>query len=62
MTLTRMVVVFVGVLFVVVGLAFSVTPEPAAQIFDLEPIGVSALVTLRGDLGGLFLFSELSTW
>ena len=53
--ISRIIVSLVAVLFAGIGLEFWVVPEQAAQRFGLEAIRGAGLVSLRADLGGLFI-------
>jgi ribonuclease Z len=55
MSPTRIIVAVVGKLFAAIGVGFWIAPETTAAFFQLEAIGVPGLVTLRADLGGLFV-------
>lgn len=55
MRFSRVVVVLAGALFASVGFGFWSAPEYAGQAFNLEAIGVAGLVSLRAELGGLFV-------
>src|SRR5262245_26684432 len=55
MSVSRIVVNLFGIFFTALGLGFWLAPELAAQTFNLEAIGLTGLVALRAELGGLFI-------
>lgn len=52
---TRFAVAAVGVLNVVLGLAFLVSPEAMGALFYITPIGSQGLATIRADFPGFFV-------
>lgn len=53
--LIRVAVVLVGLLNLVLGLAFLLQPEMMAAQFSIAPIGSQGLATIRADFPGFFL-------
>jgi hypothetical protein len=51
----RGAVALVGVLNIVLGVAFLVRPEAMAALFYLTPVGSQGLATIRADFPGFFL-------
>jgi hypothetical protein len=52
---TRLAVAAVGLLNVVLGLAFLIRPEAMGAVFYITPIGSQGLATIRADLPGFFI-------
>ena len=61
-TLLRYSVAPISLLFAGLGLQFFFAPEAAAQAFGLEAAGAAGIVSLRADLGGLFVGLALLCW
>jgi len=55
MLVSRLVVTAVALVFAVVGFGFWSAPDHAALRFGLEATGAAGAVSLRADLGGLFI-------
>jgi len=54
-TMNRILVSLITVLFIAVGLEFWIAPEQAAQQFGIEAIRSTGIMSVRADMGGLFL-------
>jgi len=54
-TLRRIRIAIFASLFLAVGMAFWIAPIPTAEQFGLEAIRQQGLVSVRADLGGLFI-------
>src|SRR5262245_59206159 len=55
MNLARIAVTALAAVFAGIGVGFLFAPEQTAQAFQLDALGVSGLVAVRAELGGLFL-------
>src|SRR5215471_10672204 len=55
MLVSRFVVAATAVLFAVVGIGLWVSPDQAAVRFGLDAASTAGAVSLRADLGGLFI-------
>jgi ribonuclease Z len=55
MRIGRLVILLLAALFATLGLGFWIAPDQAARGFHLHAAGAEGLVSLRADLGGLFL-------
>ena len=60
-TLSRTITGLAALLFAGIGLAIWISPAEAAARFGLQPTGANGLMTVRADLGGLFLGLALIT-
>ena len=54
-TISRILVSLAAITFFAIGLEFWVVPEQAAQQFGIEAVRGTGLLSLRADLGGLFI-------
>lgn len=54
-TMNRILVSLITILFIAIGLEFWIAPEQAAQQFGIEAIRNAGIMSVRADLGGLFL-------
>jgi ribonuclease Z len=61
-TILRYAVAPISLVFAGLGLQFIFAPEAAARAFGLEAAGAAGLVSLRADLGGLFVGLALLCW
>jgi len=51
----RILLIAIGVLAIMAGMAFMLNPTLAAGLFFVDPAGPAGWSTVRGDLGGLFV-------
>ena len=65
-TIVRVAVISVGVLNLILGLAFLARPELMAEMFYITPMGSQGLATIRADFPGFFLtgggFALFGAW